>query len=119
MLFETSTLGRSLGAALLLFVLTPPLHAEERTLEIALIQGKISGEEDTIRVTQGDQMKLTITSDTRLELHLHGYDREIPVGPEAPALLELEADLGGRFPVEAHGGSHDDHVIFYLEVYPD
>ena len=66
---------------------------------------RISGEEmepSDITVTEGDRVVLRITTDSPLELHVHGYDLEREVEPDEPARLSFEADLTGRFALENH-----------------
>jgi len=53
-------------------------------------------------------------------LHLHGYDIEATVTPEAPERMAFTASIAGRFPVteHAHGKSHHHRAVLYLEVHP-
>jgi hypothetical protein len=84
------------GLAGLFFSLRPdPRATGPRTVE----GGTMSPEE--ISVSEGDRVKLRITSDGPLELHLHGYDIEREVEPDEPAELSFEANLTGRFEIEA------------------
>ena len=111
---------RGLAVLVLVMLVASPAHAANQVFEIVIADGELVDSADTIRVSQGDHVQVTLTSDDALDLHLHGYDREVTVTPQSPALLELEATISGRFPVEVHGGGHDHgHVLFYLEVYPD
>ena len=79
---------------------------------------RISGdtmEPSDITVTEGDRVELRLTSDTPLELHLHGYDLEREVAPGEPATLSFEADLTGRFEMEDH---ESEEVLGVLIVQP-
>jgi hypothetical protein len=81
-----------------------------------------------IRVTQGDLLELVFTSDEAAALHLHGYDLHLDVEAGAPAVLQVDAKIAGRFVLEAHrfgkpagapGAPAHRHVeLLYLEVYP-
>ena len=56
-------------------------------------------------------------------MHLHGYDLELSLAPDAPTEMNFEAFATGRFPVTSHGfggHGHDDEevVLLYLEVHP-
>ena len=87
-----------------LFVLLRPDSptAGPQTQEFDL---RISGETmepSDVTVTEGDRVVLQITSDSPLEVHLHGYDLEREVEPGEPARLSFEADLTGRFEIENH-----------------
>jgi hypothetical protein len=90
------------GLAGLFFSLRPDPRAtglRTRTVDLSVEGGTMSPEE--ISVSEGDRVKLRITSDGPLELHLHGYDIEREVEPDEPAELSFEANLTGRFEIEA------------------
>jgi FtsP/CotA-like multicopper oxidase with cupredoxin domain len=86
-----------------LFVaLRPDPSAEgprERTVELAIEGDAMTPAQVT--VGEGDRVNLRITADRPVELHLHGYDLEKEVEPEETAELSFEADLTGRFELEA------------------
>jgi len=102
-----------------------------RVIEVRIENRKVVAPEEAIRITQGDVVELRWSSDEAVELHLHGYDVELRVGPDAPATMAIEAFAAGRFPITSHGwggggdsggdgdsgGGHD--ALTYLEVYPD
>ena len=80
----------------------------------------------SIRVSQGERIRLHWTSDEAVVLHLHGYDIEISLFPNTPSEMTLEAGTTGRFPITSHGfgasnSTHHDHklTLIYLEVYPN
>ena len=76
---------------------------------------------NVIKVGEGDRVELTWVSDESVELHLHGYDIEVQVGTDAPAVMTFAAFATGRFPVTSHGFSGDSHghdTVLYLEVHP-
>ena len=56
----------------------------------------------TVRVTQGEQVEITLSSDQPAELHLHGYDLSAQPEPGMPGTFSFVAKIAGRFPVEAH-----------------
>jgi len=102
----------------------PPsgIAADTKTFDIVIKQGKVIGAKSA-RVTQGDKVILSWTSDEPITLHLHGYDIERRVGPDKPADMMIDARATGRFPVEAHSeekgnGGHGHAALFHLEVYP-
>jgi FtsP/CotA-like multicopper oxidase with cupredoxin domain len=90
-----------------------------KTLDLAIVNGRISLKSDTIRVKKGDQVELRWSSDRPIVLHLHGYDIERKVAPESAAVMSFNANLTGRFPVSEHkhGGRHQPPIL-YLEVHP-
>ena len=57
---------------------------------------------DDLRVTQGDTVHLTFTSDEAGEVHLHGYDLTAAVSPEHPGELTFEATTAGAFGINFH-----------------
>lgn len=103
-----------------LLLLTGALAAAEpRMFELRLANGALSLEQDSIRVTEGDQVTLKWSSDLPVQLHLHGYDIKQSAGPEKPGAMTFEAYATGRFPISIHGGDgHDHKPVLYLEVYP-
>ena len=77
---------------------------------------------NTLRVTEGEQVRLEWSSDEATKLHLHGYDIETGIEQGDPTITTFEAHSAGRFPITAHGfGDHDHghHNMLYLEVLPD
>jgi hypothetical protein len=93
--------------------------SRHRLLELSVVNGAVTGVDDTLRVKQGDEVELRWSSDRPIELHLHGYDIEMKVAPHAPAVMAFKASIPGRFPVETHGQGKGPHrPVLYLEVYP-
>lgn len=115
------TLIVSLGAAALLpGALTEAAHAgktKRLVINIRIKNGRVISPKGPVRVTQGDVVELHWTSNTRIRLHLHGYNRKLEVRPGETAKLVIRARVAGRFPIERHGGGNDD-TLTYLEVYP-
>ena len=90
-----------------------------KAFDLAIAKGRVNAAQETIRVKKGDKVELRWTSDRRTALHLHGYDIEATVTPEAPAVMSFEARIAGRFPVSEHGqGSRHERPLLYLEVLP-
>jgi hypothetical protein len=86
---------------------------------LPLANGALAGASDTIRVKQGDDVELAWSSDKPIELHLHGYDIEVHVAPDKPAVMSFKATIPGRFPIEPHGRARGTpHAVAYLEVLP-
>lgn len=73
-----------------------------------------------LRVTQGDTVRLTLTSDEPGEVHLHGYDLTASVSPDHPAELTFEATTAGAFGINFHvfGGDslHSDSITVESET---
>jgi hypothetical protein len=89
-----------------------------KVFELPLTNGKLEGDQ-TLRITRGERVELRWKSDRRVTLHLHGYDLERTVAPQAPAVMAFKADIAGRFPVSEHGhGGRHGRTVLYLEVHP-
>ncbi len=96
-------------------------EAPQQVIEVRIENRKVVTPGEAIRITEGDVIELRWTSDEAVELHLHGYDLEIQVRPDAPATMVIEASATGRFPITSHGwgeGGHGHDALTYLEVYP-
>jgi len=92
-----------------------------RVIEARIENRKVVAPSETIRITEGDVIELRWTSDEPASLHLHGYDVEVHVRPDEPAVMVIEAYATGRFPITSHGwgeGGHGHDELAYLEVYP-
>jgi hypothetical protein len=93
----------------------------EQVFELRIEGGEVADEVRTLRVTEGDRVRLRWTADAPTILHLHGYDIEQEVAPGRVTEMQLEAYATGRFPIEvhAHGAtSHHEAPLLVLEVYP-
>ena len=66
---------------------------------------------EEVSVRQGDRVNMGITSNSPVEIHVHGYDLEREVGPGGPTELSFEADLAGRFPMEDHETENELGVL--------
>ena len=95
---------------------TAPLPAEGgTTVEITVHHGRLVAGPAVIKLKQGDQVTLRVTSDSNDELHVHGYDLHLNLIAGQPAQLSFTADHSGRFEYELHH-AHTDLGAF--EVYP-
>ena len=118
-----ATFGPLLGAVLAAagaLVLTsqaqpaPPI----KRFDFSLSAGRLTSGERTVRVTKGDIVELHWRSDRVIELHLHGYDLQVKVGPSGPQIIKFESHATGRFPVEIHGNGGRHTNLIYVEVHP-
>ena len=109
----------------LLLILAGSAGAAEPTFDIRIEGGRIPDTMQLIRIHEGDSVTLRWTSDRPLTLHLHGYDIEKRVAPDAVTELGFKAYATGRFPIEIHtpkpgtgGAAHGDAPLAVIEVYP-
>jgi hypothetical protein len=72
--------------------------SREKTFDIAIEEGVMIP--DRLTVDEGDRVRFRITSDSSLELHLHGYDLGREIEPGEPVRLSFEATITGRFEIE-------------------
>jgi len=87
----------------LFFALRPDTQAggpRDRTYDVSVENGEMNPAE--ISVDEGDRVTLRVSSDTPMELHLHGYNLEQVVEPGEKADLQFTADITGRFEIEDH-----------------
>jgi FtsP/CotA-like multicopper oxidase with cupredoxin domain len=108
----------SASAMVLLIRSTEVLLAGEKIrFAVTINQGHVAKKFRTLRVTEGDTVEITFTSDRASELHLHGIDVLAHVTAENPVTMTFQAQPAGRFPIEAHGaGAHGS--LLYVEVHP-
>ncbi len=79
----------------------PSLPAEN-TISARISDGKVEGVPARVEVERGTQVRIEVTSDRSDELHVHGYDKTVPLTPGSPAAVAFVADLPGVFEVETH-----------------
>ena len=92
--------------------------ASPQSFLVELKAGRVKGEE-TLKVHQGDEVQVRLSSDRPMVLHLHGYDIDVKVLPPAPALLTFKANVAGRFPVHEHReGAGNHRAVLFIEVHP-
>lgn len=94
---------------------------QPRVIDMRIENRKVVSPKESIRVTHREVIELRVACDELVELHLHGYDRELLVEPGRPASLIVDAYATGRFPITSHRwgtGGHGHDALIYLEVYP-
>jgi hypothetical protein len=91
------------------------VSAKPNILDIVVQRGRRISEPAVIKVHEGDEVTLHITTDRADELHLHGYNLHVQVSPEKTAVLQFTAKLTGRFPYELHKSELE---LGAVEVYP-
>jgi heme/copper-type cytochrome/quinol oxidase subunit 2 len=73
---------------------------QEQIYDVAIEGGAMNPDE--ISVEEGDLATLRLTSESPVEVHVHGYDLEEEVLPGEETDLSFEADATGRFEIEDH-----------------
>lgn len=70
------------------------------------------------RASQGDNVTLIVTSARPGSIHLHGYERMMPLEPGAENSLSLVAGQTGSFPLHLHDPDGAKHILAAVEVQP-
>lgn len=79
---------------------TPTDEPQERVYDVAIEGGAMNPAE--ISAEEGNFVTLRLTSESPVEVHMHGYDLEGDVLPGEETELSFEADASGRFDIEDH-----------------
>ncbi|MFJ2059201.1 hypothetical protein ACIOMM_25055 [Streptomyces sp. NPDC087908] len=74
-----------------------------RAVDITVSGSTVAPPPSRIELKKGERLTLRVTSDRADTLHVHGYDRELPLSPGTPATLTVTVDRTGLFEVETHG----------------
>ena len=81
----------------------PEEPAEPEVPAIEIQNGEPVGGVQEIEVTEGDELRVDITTDAADELHLHSYDVYLDIVPDKTnELIVQNADIGGIFELESH-----------------
>ena len=88
---------------------SPVVH----TIAIRVASGKVMSGGGRIRVPRGTPVRITVTSDSADEVHVHGYNEDVLVAAGGTAVLEFRASIPGIFEVELH---HQDLRLVSLIV---
>jgi hypothetical protein len=92
-----------------------PSQPKPRYTVVRVEGGKPVGGVQEVEVESGDTVRLAIRSDRRDEVHIHGYDRYVQVGPKRSGKVRFRADLEGVYEIELHS---DSTQIASLRVEP-
>lgn len=80
-------------------VVTPD---DAQVVSITVAGSEITGDTGRVEVEAGTTVRLTVTSDTADEIHVHGFDLTAALSPGQATQLEFVADRPGIFEVELH-----------------
>ena len=86
---------------------------QARQFDVNIAGGAMTPSELSVR--EGDTVTLRVRADRELELHLHGYDKDLEVVPGETATLEFTADKTGSYEIEDHDA---EDVLGRLNVQP-
>src|SRR4051794_2797639 len=74
--------------------------AEPSVLTIQVVDEKPVGGVAKLKVKKGDQIHFVVDSDSKQEVHLHGYDIAKDAAPGEPAEFDVKATIDGVFEAE-------------------
>ena len=93
--------------------------AKEKIFEITIQNKRAINTKKTLRISEGDFVKINWQTDDPIELHLHGYDQLLKLNKDGSGTISFIAHTPGRFPINFHSAnSHDHGNIVYIEIYP-
>jgi plastocyanin len=72
------------------------------TINVTVANGKVNPSGASINVKAGQTVLITAVSDTADEVHVHGYDKQLPLTPGNSASVKFVANMKGTFEVETH-----------------
>jgi hypothetical protein len=70
------------------------------------------------KAVEGQTIRLVINSTVYGAVHVHGYEKHVPLSPGSPAKLEFPASLPGRFELHLHAPDQQMDHVATLEVAP-
>ncbi len=79
-----------------------PQESSGKTISVRISQGRVEGVPAEVGVDRGTPVRIEVTTDRNDELHVHGYDKTVPLASGSPATVEFVADVPGVFEVETH-----------------
>lgn len=94
---------------------TPPRRLDIQLEDHAPVEGVRS-----LRVEQGERVRLVVTSDAADSIHIHGYDIERELTPGRQLRVTFRATIEGVFEIESHEAEHAgaDPLVARLVVEP-
>lgn len=94
---------------------SPSAESTVKTFELVIVGKKLASGPEIIKVTEGDEIVIKITSDEPEEFHVHGLDKFVNLAKDLPAELKFTANLTGRFIFELEESKID---LGAIEVSP-
>jgi hypothetical protein len=78
----------------------------------AVRDGRADPAPHRVAVSLHSVVRVRVTADKVVRVHIHGYDLEYDAAPDTPGCVSFTADRAGLFDVEAH----PDILLLQLEV---
>jgi heme/copper-type cytochrome/quinol oxidase subunit 2 len=107
--------------AVLVFAGAPAFGQSAKSFDVTIAKRHVTSAK-TIWVHQGDAVRLMVSTDETVELHLHGIDITKKMQPGKVGEISFDAKITGRFPVTSHGfgggHGHGHSALMYIEIHP-
>lgn len=92
-----------------------PWQMSPKVFELIIKDRKIASGPSELKVLEGDQVLIKVTSNSADKFHLRGYDTRLELAPGETSVLKFMADIAGRFGLELENSKID---LGTLEVEP-
>jgi plastocyanin len=76
--------------------------AKATDIVVSVKDGKVSPKAHRVKVAEGSQVQILVSSDVDDEVHVHGYEIEREVSAGQSTTIEFTANQPGVFEVETH-----------------
>jgi hypothetical protein len=109
------------GLYMLLHGLGSPSIAYEpqpRAFHLVVAEQRLTAGPTVLDATRGDVITLAVTVDRAATVHLHGYEKLLPVEPGREATLSFTAARAGWFPIGLHNADGSEITLSALQVQP-
>jgi hypothetical protein len=80
----------------------PSGNTADVTINVTVANGTVNPSGASINVKAGQTVLITAVSDAADEVHVHGYEKQLPLTPGKPASVKFVANMKGTFEIETH-----------------
>jgi heme/copper-type cytochrome/quinol oxidase subunit 2 len=92
---------------------SPSAQGRQAKIVVSVKDGKVVPKAHRVKVAEGSQVQLLVSSDVDDEVHVHGYDIEKEVAAGQSVTIDFTANQTGVFEVETH---ESDLLLLQLQV---
>ena len=82
---------------------------EDIEIEIQILANEVQGVTNPIEVKKGNNVRLSLTSDKDMSVHLHGYDIKEDLKGGVQTYLDFDAIATGLYVLTSHESEHKGH----------
>ncbi len=83
---------------------------ENIEIEIQILANEVQGVTSPIEVKKGNNVRLSLTSDKDMSVHLHGYDIKEDLEAGVQTYLDFDAIATGLYVLTSHESGHKGHA---------